>query len=66
MVANNIDYFQRCTNPFYFQKKEILQLQAPELYFLLDDLTRKLEYSLSSSVKAAFSKVTAVDPLPLH
>ncbi|XP_028398344.1 Fanconi anemia group D2 protein-like isoform X2 [Dendronephthya gigantea] len=39
------------------EKKEILQLQAPELYFLLDDLAKKLEYSLSSSVKAGFSKL---------
>jgi hypothetical protein len=41
---------------FIFQKKEILKLQAPELYFLLDDLGNKLEYSLSSA-KASFLRV---------
>ena len=49
------------TEPFYiFQKKEVLQLQAPQLYFLLDDLAKKLEHSLSSSAKMSFLKVQTV------
>ena len=46
-----------------FQKKEILQLQVPQLFFLLDDLSKKLEYSLSSSAKTSFSKVIQTLPL---
>ncbi len=45
------------TDIYIFQKKEVLQLQAPQLYFLLDDLAKKLEHSLSSSAKMSFLKV---------
>ena len=50
--------------PFFFscfaQETTILQLQAPELEFLLDDLSRKLQYSLSSSASSrrSFLKVS--------
>ena len=49
------------TEPFYiFQKKEVIQLQAPQLYFLLDDLAKKLEHSFSSAAKMSFLKVQTV------
>ena len=46
---------------FYFaQETTILQLQAPQLEFLLDDLSRKLQYSLSASASSrrSFLKVS--------
>ena len=51
------------TFPFfsYFAKETtILQLQAPQLEFLLDDLSRKLQYSLSASASSrrSFLKVS--------
>ena len=50
------------TFPFFYfaQETTILQLQAPQLEFLLDDLSRKLQYSLSASASSrrSFLKVS--------
>ena len=45
---------------YFAQETTILQLQAPQLEFLLDDLSRKLQYSLSSSASSrrSFLKVS--------
>ena len=45
---------------YFAQETTILQLQAPQLEFLLDDLSRKLQYSLSASASSrrSFLKVS--------
>ena len=50
-------FFSFC---FDFKETTILQLQAPQLEFLLEDLSRKLQHSLSASASSrrTFLKVS--------
>ena len=54
------DLFDFSFSSYLAQETTILQLQAPQLEFLLDDLSRKLQYSLSASASSrrSFLKVS--------